>query len=367
MRATTQSTHNPLSGLILLSCLTLLFGLVAACNQPHPAPAPPPAAPSVALPAPVSPTAPDPLAAAMAAENAAAQAAEQLPRDPKQRPAVGMLNGPCPLPGEDAATCPRKPADNDKGPWKAAHILIGWHGSLPGEGPDRDQEQARELAIALGHEARRKGADFIALVWQHGDDAGEALYDFDAASRRRFPPPFTDLVTAMAVGNVDVVRSRLGYHVVKRLGLEQRPRPRPIERIITETCPLAGEAPGACPKKPAQRPERVVVRHILVGYKGALARRATSRTEAAARELAVELAHSLRRQEATFEELAGRHSDDPGNGVYVVTPDARLVPPFKTLALGLSVGNVDVVRTRFGYHVIERIEPPAAGRGGEQP
>ena len=355
MRATTQTT------------LLLLSGLFAACNQPGPPPASPVAAPTVALPTAVSPTAPDPLVTAMAAENAAAQAAEQLPRDRKLRPAVGMLNGPCPLPGEDATSCPRKPAEGDKGPWKAAHILIGWHGTLPGEGPDRDQEQARELAIALGHEARRKGADFMAMVWQHGDDAGEALYDFDAASRRRFPAPFTDLVITMAVGNVDVVRSRLGYHVVKRLGLDQRPRPRPIERVINETCPLPGEAPGSCPKKPPEPPERVVVRHILVGYKGALARRATSRTEAAARELAVELAHSLRRQEASFGDLAGRHSDDPGDGVYVVTPDALLVPPFKTLALGLSIGNVDVVRTRFGFHVIERIEPPTAGRGGELP
>lgn len=345
----------------------LLIGLLSACNQSPPVPAPPAPPPAIPLPAAASPTTPDPLAAAMAAENAAAQAAEQLPRDRKLRPAVGMLNGPCPLPEEDVAACPRKPHAEDKGPWRAAHILIGWHGTLPGEGADRDQEQARELAIALGHEARGKGTDFFAMVWRHGDDAGEALYQFDPVTRRRFPAPFTELVTTMQVGNIDVVRSRLGYHVVKRLALDARMPPRPLGRIIEETCPLPGEAPGACPKTPALPPERVVVRHILVGYKGALARRATSRTEAAARELAVELAHSLRRQEASFRQLAGRHSDDPGDGVYVVTPDALLVPPFKTLALGLSVGNVDVVRTRFGYHVIERIEPPAVGRGGEQP
>ena len=62
------------------------------------------------------------------------------------------------------------------------------------------------------------------------------------------------------------------------------------------------------------------------------------------------------RQEASFDELAGRHSDDPGDGVYTVTPDALLVPPFRTLAMGMSTGNIDVVRTRFGYHVVERIE-----------
>ena len=346
--------------------IALLALVCVACNQPTAAPPPLSAAPALPLPASASPTAPDPVAVAIAAETAAAAAAERLPRDRKRAPAVGMLNGPCPLPGEDAKTCPRRPPPED-GPWNAAHILIGWHGSLPGESPDRDREQARELAIRLGHEARSAGADFMAMVWRHGEDPGDPVYAFDAASRRRFPPAFTALVTTMSTGNVDVVASRLGYHVVKRLPAGFRPRPRPLQPIISEPCPLPGEAPSTCPRRPGQAPEQVVVRHILVGYKGALARRATARTEAAARELAVELAHSLRRQEGHFAELAGRHSDDPGDGIYVVSPDALLVPPFKTLALGLSVGNVDVVRTRFGYHVIERIEPPPPGDGDERP
>ena len=126
--------------------------------------------------------------------------------------------------------------------------------------------------------------------------------------------------------------------------------------MLSDACPQPGEADKTCPRAPPTPPTQVVVRHILVGYKGALARRATARTEAAARELAIELAHRLRRQETTFDALAGRHSDDPGDGVYTVSADALLVPPFRTLAMGLSPGNIDVVRTRFGYHVVERIE-----------
>ncbi len=298
---------------------------------------------------------PDPLAAAIEAETAAAIAAEGVPRDRKNRSGVGMLNGPCPLPGEATATCSRKP-QGDKGPWKAAHILIGWHGSLPGRGADRDREKARELAIRLGHQARQEGANFIAMLWRHGEDPGDGVYTFDAASQRRFPASFTALVRALSVGNVDVVRSRLGYHVVRRLALDEQPPSKPLQTVLTDACPQPGEVQSTCPSPPASPPARVVVRHILVGYKGALARRATARTEAAARELAIELAHRLRRQEASFDELAGRHSDDPGDGVYTVTPDALLVPPFRTLAMGMSTGNIDVVRTRFGYHVVERIE-----------
>ncbi len=335
---------------IALAALALM-----GCEQPRtaaPAPIPPAAAqPPAAAPAP----APDPIAAAIAAETAAAIAAEALPRDRRQRPGVGILNGPCPLPGEATPTCSRKP-EADEGPWKAAHILIGWHGSLPGQGPDRAQEQARELAIRLGHRARRQGEDFMALLWRYGEDPGDGVYAFDAASQRRFPAPFTRLVRAIRVGNINVVKSRLGYHVVQRLPADFTPPPRPLRTVLTDACPQPGESEGTCPSPPEPPPTQVVVRHILVGYKGALARRATARTESAARELAIELAHRLRRREASFDALAGRHSDDPGDGVYTVTPDALLVPPFRTLALGLSVGNVDVVKTRFGYHVVERLK-----------
>ena len=41
---------------------------------------------------------------------------------------------------------------------------------------------------------------------------------------------------------------------------------------------------------------------------------------------------------------------------YDVTPDAGLVPPFKNLSLRLNVGEVGVVRTDFGIHIIQRVQ-----------
>jgi peptidyl-prolyl cis-trans isomerase D len=53
-------------------------------------------------------------------------------------------------------------------------------------------------------------------------------------------------------------------------------------------------------------------------------------------------------------------SEDPGSAKagtsYDVTPDAALVPPFKNLSLRLKVGEVGVVKTDFGMHIIQRTE-----------
>ena len=50
------------------------------------------------------------------------------------------------------------------------------------------------------------------------------------------------------------------------------------------------------------------------------------------------------------------NSQDPGPGTYPVSPEAALVPPFKQLSLTLGKGQLDVVETSFGYHVIKRNE-----------
>ena len=41
---------------------------------------------------------------------------------------------------------------------------------------------------------------------------------------------------------------------------------------------------------------------------------------------------------------------------YDVSPDARLVPQFITLGLRLNIGEVGVVKTQFGIHIIQRTE-----------
>ena len=54
-------------------------------------------------------------------------------------------------------------------------------------------------------------------------------------------------------------------------------------------------------------------------------------------------------------------SEDPGSLTgepYTVDKDAPFVPEFKNLAMRLRIKEVGIVRTQFGYHVIERVAPP---------
>ena len=61
-----------------------------------------------------------------------------------------------------------------------------------------------------------------------------------------------------------------------------------------------------------------------------------------------------------IEPLMKSLSEDPGSAAtgegYDVTPDAGLVEPFKQLSLRLKVGEVGVVKTQFGIHIIQRTE-----------
>ena len=58
--------------------------------------------------------------------------------------------------------------------------------------------------------------------------------------------------------------------------------------------------------------------------------------------------------------VAKELSEDPGSAKsgesYEATPTAGLVPPFKNLSLRLNKGEVGVVKTQFGVHIIKRVE-----------
>ena len=66
---------------------------------------------------------------------------------------------------------------------------------------------------------------------------------------------------------------------------------------------------------------------------------------------------------AKIEPLMKELSEDPGSAAngnsYDVDPNAGLVAPFKNLSLRLNVGEVGVVKTQFGFHIIrvDRVQP----------
>jgi hypothetical protein len=112
----------------------------------------------------------------------------------------------------------------------------------------------------------------------------------------------------------------------------------------------------------------VFVKHVLIGwkdldkvYQGRMDKRAAARTNAEAAKLAQEIAGKLRANPASIDDLVKQYSEDPGSQTgepYEVKADAPFVPEFKALALHLKDKEVGIVKTRFGYHVMERVAAP---------
>lgn len=99
-------------------------------------------------------------------------------------------------------------------------------------------------------------------------------------------------------------------------------------------------------------PEQVNVRHVLIPVDPG----ADQATVAAARKK-IEHVHAEARRGAGFTELAKKYSQDPSaaeGGELGFTPRGRLVKPFEEVAFALKPGEIsDVVRTRYGFHIIK--------------
>ncbi|WP_242091848.1 SurA N-terminal domain-containing protein [Aestuariivivens sediminicola] len=105
-------------------------------------------------------------------------------------------------------------------------------------------------------------------------------------------------------------------------------------------------------------PDSAKVRHILISYLGA--RSATpevTRTEAEAEATADSLLAVLKRDRSKFPEFVTAFSSDQGSvqneGRYDWHPYNTMVPEFNDFEFEGKVGDLDVVKTVFGFHIIE--------------
>lgn len=103
--------------------------------------------------------------------------------------------------------------------------------------------------------------------------------------------------------------------------------------------------------------DRMAATHVLVAYKDSVGSVAT-RTKDEAQSLAQQLAKRARDGEA-MEDLARAHSDGPsgrrGGGLGVFAK-GTMVPAFETEVARLTVGDIGIAETPFGFHVIRRDE-----------
>jgi peptidyl-prolyl cis-trans isomerase NIMA-interacting 1 len=111
----------------------------------------------------------------------------------------------------------------------------------------------------------------------------------------------------------------------------------------------------------ARQPTQVGARHILIMHNESTSKpESITRTKAEGRARAQEALLKIRGG-ANFEEMVKQYTDEPGgaerSGDLGVFDRSTMVKPFADAAFALKVGEVsEVVETKYGYHIIKRIE-----------
>jgi len=102
-------------------------------------------------------------------------------------------------------------------------------------------------------------------------------------------------------------------------------------------------------------PVKAKASHILIPYQGAWGAN-TTLTEEEARQKADSLLAVIKRNPAKFEELARQYSQDPGSaargGDLGEFAYGTMVEPFNDFVFGGKKGDLGIVKTRFGYHIV---------------
>lgn len=230
------------------------------------------------------------------------------------------------------------------------HIVIGWD-QRPANTDPRARARTKEAADTLAKEllAKARGkVDMAKLMKQHSEDpkskdTGRIEKTLDTSTA-----PVERLALRLKIDEAGLIRSALGWHIVKRVPPPPPPPPDKLESIA-----ILKRKPETISAK---------VKHILVGWTDLNAghERALTRTRAQLDKLVPEIIARAKKGES-FESLMIEFSEDAPQSVkageaYDVTPSAGLTLPFINLSLRLKVGEIGVVRTEFGLHIIKRIE-----------
>ncbi len=234
---------------------------------------------------------------------------------------------------------------------KAQGAIYAQRGGQDPRAAARD-EAAVETLVNATLARIAKGEDFKALMTELSEDPGSNKsgmpYPVDAAAP--MVPPFKDLAMRLKLDEIGVVASPFGYHIMKRVS--------PPPPDAAESADILARTEAAPKAK---------VQHVLISFKekaeiyagrGGQDPRATARTQADARKLVADLAK--KGASGDFVKLMKEFSEDPGSSksgeAYDIAPDAPMVPGFLKLGLRLKVGEVGIVLTEFGYHVMKRTE-----------
>jgi parvulin-like peptidyl-prolyl isomerase len=240
----------------------------------------------------------------------------------------------------------------EAGPVQVEHVLIGWKdtpmarmGRVDPKAKDRTKEDADKMAKDVLEKAK-KGDDFKKLMKDFSEDPGsrDSGKAYEVSSDTPMVEPFKNLALRLKLNEAGLVKTQFGWHVIKRV---PPPPPDPLESADI----LKREPPA----------DKVKVKHILLGWTEAHTddERGTKRSRADLEKLVKETVAKLKKGDK-IDDLMSSLSEDPGSAktgkAYDVTPTAGMVAPFKNLSLRLKVGEVGVVKSDFGIHIIQRTE-----------
>jgi hypothetical protein len=120
------------------------------------------------------------------------------------------------------------------------------------------------------------------------------------------------------------------------------------------------------PTKQDPAPTIAVVQHILIAWDGTgIDTQKAARTKEKAYELTQQVMKQARSKGADWKQLQADYNEDCAANLdgttnthnkYTASANARLVKSFNDLALGLGVGQINVCESKYGYHIIKRVE-----------
>lgn len=269
---------------------------------------------------------------------------------------IKRIPPPAPDPLETADILAR-PAE--AGPVSVQHVLIGWKGAPAARTATRTKEEADKIAKEVLEKARAN-TDMAALMKQYSEDPGskDTGKAYEVGADTQMVEPFKKLSLRLKIGEAGLVKSPFGWHIIKRAA------PPPPDAL--ESADILARQPSTTFAK---------VKHILLSYADSHGEdpRGQKRTRAELEKLVKDTVTKLKGG-AKIEPLMAELSEDPGSAKsgnsYDASPDAGLVKPFKDLSLRLKSGEVGVVKTEFGFHIIQRVDGMPgqdAGSGAPKP
>jgi PPIC-type PPIASE domain len=134
------------------------------------------------------------------------------------------------------------------------------------------------------------------------------------------------------------------------------------DKTASTTSTTSTASPASAANKPPEQRQEYGAKHLLVQYKGSQRAAPTiTRTEDEAKARATEAMKKARTPGTKFEDVVKEYSDEPGaaqrGGDLGKFHKGQMVPEFQNAVEKLKVGEVsDLVKTPFGYHVIQRTQ-----------